>query len=142
MRRDGSVSRARWARQERGDVTRIAARAARGWDLAVRMALPDRLEGPDARFRARLAHQIRKDLWRDLRRLRGFAPIVEIAQGAGGLQVTAGGSLLAGPAPAGTTARIADLLADRHRQQRWLAFAARPEPGPRSANGAGHPRAL
>ncbi|MEM8740524.1 MAG: hypothetical protein AAGE13_03420 [Pseudomonadota bacterium] len=136
------MSRTRWVRRDIGGTTRIAAHSARGWDLTARGDLPETGAGSDPRFRARLAHQIRKDLWRLLRGLRGFAPMVEIEFDAGKLSATAGGSLLAGPAPAGTAAQIADLLADPQRQRRWLAFAARVGHAPPAADRVGHPHAL
>ena len=73
-----------------------------------------------------LAHEIRKDLWRALRGLRGFAPAIRVAEAAGGLRVRAGGRV-AGPLPprGATEAVIADLMADPARRRRWIAHSAR-----------------
>ena len=73
---------------------------------------------------ARLAMQIRQDLWRELRHLRGFSPAVEIVADEAGLTVCVGGRLLAGRAPSGTSARVAAMLDDPVRQARWQAWAA------------------
>lgn len=79
---------------------------------------------PDAR-RGRLAHQIRQDVWRALRQLRGFSPVVVVDRRAGRLHVAAGGRL-DGRAPPGTTARIAHVLEDGANRRRWIACAGRP----------------
>ena len=70
----------------------------------------------------RLAQQIRQDLWRVLRGLRGFSPVVEVSPTEAGLTVRAGGRLVA-PVPAGTAARIQDLLEDPARRARWVGWA-------------------
>ncbi|MBE3638043.1 hypothetical protein [Mangrovicoccus algicola] len=73
---------------------------------------------------AALAHEIRKDLWRMLQRLRGFSPVVVIRRDAAGLEVEAGGEMAAGmPLPPGVAERIAGMLADPHRRARWIAHA-------------------
>ncbi|WP_372833764.1 hypothetical protein [Puniceibacterium confluentis] len=71
----------------------------------------------------RLARQIRQDIWRELRHLRGFSPAVEIVHEGAGLKVRAGGSLMAGAAPAGTSAQLAALLNDPERRARWCHWA-------------------
>ena len=68
---------------------------------------------------ARLAHQIRQDLWRALQRVRGFSPVVQLEQVADGWRVTAGGRV-AGPVPAAVVARADAVLTDPLRQKRWL----------------------
>ncbi|AUJ63695.1 hypothetical protein B9057_04950 [Aestuarium zhoushanense] len=71
--------------------------------------------------RGRLATQIRQDLWRALKGLRGFSPVVEVRTQEGGLVVRAGGSV-AGPFPATSTQSvIADLLTDTTKRARWVA---------------------
>lgn len=67
----------------------------------------------------RLAHQIRQDLWRLLRQVRGFAPVVRLAPSASGWTVTAGGALVRQPAP-GLSGQIADLLHSPAHRRRWL----------------------
>jgi hypothetical protein len=99
----------------------VARRLPVRFDVAVSAAFPD------ARA-LRLAHQVRQDLWRTLRDIRGFAPVVEIASDGQGLRITAGGAV-AGPVPrAQTEARIATLLADPATRARWLAHARKDTP--------------
>lgn len=84
-----------------------------------------------ARFRAAVAHQVRQDLWRALRTVRGFAPEVTVAGAPGGLEVTAGGRLLSGDAARGrVAATAARLLADGALRRRWTAYALRRAGGP------------
>ena len=74
--------------------------------------------------RGRLARQIRQDLWRALRGLRGFSPVIQIDTGDHGLAITAGGRLLDGaPKPGGAEAKIAALLEDPAHLARWFAWA-------------------
>ncbi len=89
---------------------------------------------PSAR-RGRLAHQIRQDLWRRLRDLRGFAPVVEVT-GRGPLTVRAGGSV-AGRVPPGTEATIADMLTDPALRARWMSQAAPRATSPSPSEGEG-----
>ena len=71
--------------------------------------------------RGRLARQIRQDLWRALKGLRGFSPVIQIAAAETGLTVTAGGRL---PAKVpGVEASIHDLLQDPARRARWITWA-------------------
>jgi len=84
------------------------------WDVCATTELP--------RCHAlRLAHQIRQDLWRELRRLTGFAPAVEVRFGET-FEVRAGGRV-ARHIPPRTNERIADLLENPGNRRRWLAWA-------------------
>lgn len=76
---------------------------------------------PSAR-RGRLAQQVRQDLWRALRHLRGFSPVIVVSSTEGGLSLRAGGRAL-GPIPPGTEERIAALLTSPAHRARWLACA-------------------
>lgn len=69
----------------------------------------------------RLAHQIRQDLWRELRRIRGFAPAVQITFGET-YRVRAGGRI-ARHIPPRTDERIGRLLDNPGHRARWLAWA-------------------
>ena len=71
---------------------------------------------------ARLARQIRQDLWRELQSLRGFSPVVQILFTEGGLAVTAGGRVN-GQVPSDIVARIQALLDDPARRARWSVWA-------------------
>jgi hypothetical protein len=101
--------------------------------VTVARALPVRFDVaasatfPPARA-LRLAHQVRQDLWRALRDLRGFAPAVDVVPDGQGLRVTAGGAV-AGPTPRHhANARIAALLSDPAARARWLAHARKDTP--------------
>lgn len=72
--------------------------------------------------RGRLARAVRQDLWRRLRGLRGFAPVVEVVRAGDGLRLRAGGALR-GPARPGLEAEIAALLADPAARARWQGYA-------------------
>jgi len=69
----------------------------------------------------RLAHQIRQDLWRELQKVKGFAPAVEITLG-DSFRVRAGGRI-ARQVPPRTDERIARLLENPRHRARWLAWA-------------------
>jgi hypothetical protein len=70
-----------------------------------------------------VAHQIRQDVWRALRRLRGFSPVVRVGQTDDALSVEAGGRC-DGPVT-GVSDRIAAVLDHPANRQRWLAHAGR-----------------
>ena len=107
----------------------------RGWHvlregatLTLARHLPARFDiGAEATFppmdRLRLAHQVRQDMWRALRDLRGFSPVVQVTAQEGALLLRAGGRV-AGPAPKTVLeACIAALLADPEKRARWGRFA-------------------
>lgn len=71
----------------------------------------------------RLAHQVRQDLWRALQDMRGFTPVIEVREAAEGLIVKAGGQFSGVFPKASTEARIADVLADPAKRDRWNRFA-------------------
>lgn len=71
---------------------------------------------------ARLAHQIRQDIWRALQKVRGFSPVVEVAPADSQLVIRAGGQLC-GRAPKGLSAQISEVLEDPLNRARWLRFA-------------------
>ncbi|SLN47261.1 hypothetical protein [Roseisalinus antarcticus] len=75
----------------------------------------------------RVAHQVRQDVWRALRRVRGFSPVVHVQRLGGELRVVAGGQV-SGRVPPDASARIAAVLADRGNRARWVAHAGRGEP--------------
>lgn len=76
--------------------------------------------------RRRLAHQVRQDVWRALRDLRGFSPVVEVATEGQGLRLRAGGRVDGGHVDRATAeSRIADVLACPDRRARWRRHALR-----------------
>lgn len=70
----------------------------------------------------RLAHQVRQDMWRALRNLRGFSPVVRVSDGPDHMTITAGGRVT-GNAPAGTGALIAAVLEAPANRARWVRHA-------------------
>lgn len=72
--------------------------------------------------RTALAHEVRKDVWRLLKDLRGFAPAVEVSKTEDGLRVRAGGAVY-GPVPAVARARLSDLLNSPSHRARWCRHA-------------------
>lgn len=76
--------------------------------------------------RSVLAHEIRKDLWRLFRQVKGLTPVVEVTDVADGLRVRAGARIEAATrTPAVCSGRIADLLGDPAIRSRWIAHAGR-----------------
>lgn len=90
--------------------------------LPVAFDLDARGTFPPAR-KTRLAHQIRQDLWRMLRHIRGFSPVVRVEDDGAGLTVTAGGRIAGPCAKAQAEMRIAALLSCPRTRARWLAHA-------------------
>lgn len=71
----------------------------------------------------RLAHQIRQDVWRALRDLRGFAPAVRVTRRDGAMHVTAGGAV-AGRFPRHhAEAAIRAVLDCPANRARWQGYA-------------------
>jgi hypothetical protein len=115
------MGRGGWHILRDGDTVTVARRLPVRFDLRATAAFP-----PAARLR--LAHQVRQDLWRTLRDLRGFRPVVRVRTDAAGLCITAGGDV-AGPFPrAQAEARISALLHDPRTRARWLAHARKDIP--------------
>ena len=73
--------------------------------------------------KARLALQLRQDLWREMQSLRGFSPVIHISASKAGLLVKAGGQC--DVVPPGTARKIADLLNDPLKRVRWIKCATR-----------------
>lgn len=108
MRRD------RWhVIEEEGGALVLARRWPLRFDLAVSTRLPDG-------GRRWIAHQVRQDVWRALRGLRGFVPAVRVLRRAGGVCVTAGGEVEGRFDRGHAEACIADVLEDRTNRARWL----------------------
>lgn len=108
------MGRDRWHVIETQDGALIVARRwPMRFDLAVGTELPDA-------GRRWIAHQVRQDVWRALRRLRGFVPAVRVSRRAGGLDITAGGEVDGQFDRGQAEARIADILEDRDNRARWL----------------------
>jgi len=110
------MGRDRWHMIEEEGALTLARRLPVRLDLAAETVLAG------AVGRRRLAHLVRQDLWRALRDLRGFAPVVRVRRVAGGLHVVAGGAV-AGRVPPGAQAHIAGLLEDPRHRARWAGRA-------------------
>ncbi|EAQ02756.1 hypothetical protein OB2597_15280 [Pseudooceanicola batsensis HTCC2597] len=73
----------------------------------------------------RLAQQVRQDIWRALRNLRGFSPVVRVTDLGRVLRIEAGGRL-ADPRRAGGAGDVlAAVLSDPANHGRWLRHAER-----------------
>ena len=119
--RSGAGRRNSWCLMREGDVLTLSRRVPVRFDI---MASADIPAGGRKLSRARLAHQLRQDVWRCLRDLRGFWPAVRVEHGNDMLRVTVGGALEGARAPVTQAeARLADLLASPAHRARWLRHA-------------------
>lgn len=75
--------------------------------------------------RARLARQVRQDVWRALQQMRGFAPVVRIEQAGEGLRVTAGGAVAGRFDRSRAEEAVAGVLDCPRRRARWTRWAAK-----------------
>lgn len=110
--------RDRWHElREPGSYT-LARRLPVRFDVAVTTTLPKMRK-------ARLAQQVRQDLWRALQNVRGFSPVVRVVETDAGCEVTAGGSVDAKTFPrARMEAVLEEVLGDPRRRARWARWAA------------------
>ncbi len=97
----------------------LARHAPARFDVAAEAAVPG------AADLLRLAHQVRQDVWRAVRRLRGFSPVVEVTQTETMLHIRAGGRALPPVSPNAAQAIQAVLDCPKNRR-RWLEHARRP----------------
>jgi len=109
------MSGAGWHILRDGDTLTLARALPPRFDVAAETVLP--FARP-----ARLAHQIRQDMWRALQSVRGFSPVVRVEARDGEMFVRAGGRAAA-PVAASVRQRIEDVLEDRANRQRWLRHA-------------------
>lgn len=110
------MSRARWhIRREAGGVTLSRVCPAR-FDVAATTTLSQVRMVP-------LAHQIRQDVWRALRHVRGFSPAVRIEPVEAGLHVVAGGRLDHGGPHGAMIDAIRRVLDDPGNRTRWTRWA-------------------
>lgn len=66
-----------------------------------------------------LAQMVRQDMWRRLRGLRGFSPVVEVTRTPDGLRLRAGGTVAGRFPKPHAEAQIASLLHDPAYRARW-----------------------
>ncbi|EPX85160.1 hypothetical protein [Salipiger mucosus] len=112
MRRNG------WHTVWQGDTLVHARRWPARFDLAVEARLPA-VARPE-----RLARQVRQDVWRALRDLRGFAPCIEVAPQEEGVRLRAGGEAPARFDKATAETRIRAVLENGATRARWLRCAS------------------
>jgi len=111
------MARDQWHILREGGSLTMARRLPVRFDVAARTVLP-------GRSRLRMARQVRQDMWRLLRDLRGFSPVVRVRSTASGLAVTAGGRVEGRCARARVEAGIAAMLSDPARRARWSGWAS------------------
>lgn len=111
------MNRNRWHILREDGALTMARRVPVRFDLSASTYLP----GGD---KLRLARQVRQDMWRALRDLRGFAPAVRVEDCAQGLRVTAGGQVEGRLPRRQAEARIAALLACETMRARWIRWAS------------------
>lgn len=110
--------RNRWHIRTRADGAVILARR---WPIRQDVGAETHLPGGD---KLRLAHQIRQDVWRALQKVRGFSPIIIVADCMNGRHIWAGGQLdPACSAPANLALRLHEVLDDPERRARWVRWA-------------------
>jgi hypothetical protein len=112
------MTRNTWYNSVENDVLTHARRLPAQMDFGVSADLP--LQGAVSRLR--LAQQIRQDMWRLLRGLRGFSPVVQVSVAGGLVRVTAGGAV-EGALPGRTRDQLAALLGNPQKHARWLHHA-------------------
>ena len=109
------MPRSRWHILQDSDGLTLCRHVPPRFDFAVRTVLPGGRS-------ARLAHQIRQDLWRALRAVRGFSPVVRLDRSDHGWDVMAGGRS-AGPVPATVMVQAEAVLNDPRNRARWVRSA-------------------
>lgn len=111
------MSRTRWHILQDGDSYVLARHVPPRFDVMAQTLLPQAHPG-------RLARQIRQDMWRRLKHLRGFSPVVQLRAESGGIKVTAGGRVASAFGRDRVSQDIDDVLHDPRLRQRWLKWAA------------------
>lgn len=109
----------RWHILREGGVLTLSRQLPPRFDVMAETALPR--ANP-----RRLAYQVRQDMWRALRDVRGFSPVVQVDDGPGSMTIRAGGRVAGGVATAATDRianRISDVLEAPANRERWLRHA-------------------
>ncbi|WP_460274982.1 hypothetical protein [Celeribacter sp. ULVN23_4] len=104
--------------KEQGALT-LARRLPIRFDVAASVVI----EGGAGLRKSRVAAQVRQDMWRSLQNLRGFAPVVRVAERGNDLEITAGGSVAGRVPKSETEARIRAVLDNETHRARWVRFA-------------------
>jgi hypothetical protein len=114
------MTRSQWHISEADGALTLSRRLPAQFDVAVQTVISN---GAGLR-KARIAHQLRQDMWRALQNLRGFSPVVRVATNGSDLEITAGGTINGRFPKATTEARLAALLDDPNLRARWARYAA------------------
>ena len=107
------MAKSRWHILWDGQGVTLARRLPVRFDICVEITLPKA-------SKLYLAQQIRQDLWRRLKNLRGFAPVVRVVDCEHGLLVRAGGQVQGAIPRQRVEDDIRALLSDGRLQFRWL----------------------
>lgn len=103
-----------WIIEQTDDTVLVTRRKPVRWDVSASATFPKC-------HPLRLAHQIRQDMWRELKLIRGFCPAVEITLG-DEFTVRAGGRVQRHVHPKADE-WVERLLNDDSKRRRWLAYA-------------------
>lgn len=101
-----------WHLERGADRVLLARRWPARFDVAVTTDLPPLRLVP-------LVHMIRQDIWRALRGLRGFAPVVAARASRSGVCVTAGGQMAGPLARRAVEDRLRAVLGEAANRARW-----------------------
>lgn len=110
------MSRVRWHIVTEGDTLTLSRRLPARFDVAAQTRLPDA-------GRAKVAQQVRQDMWRALQDLRGFAPVVQVRREGNELVVVAGGEVAGVVARAHLEGLIQEVLDAPAKRARWVRHA-------------------
>jgi len=110
------MKRLRWHILRSDDAVTVSRTWPLRWDVAVETVVP-------AAARERIAHQVRQDMWRALRSVRGFAPIVKVVRSSDVLRVVAGGCIEGRFDRCKVESQIKAVLEQPQNRARWLRSA-------------------
>jgi hypothetical protein len=113
-----------WRIEESDGACLLAAGPARRFDIAAEAAWPASGD-PGPAFRRALARQVRQDVWRALRRLPGFRPVVEVRTCGGTVRLRAGGEVAGGRVPGNAATLVREVIECGPNRTRWIAEALR-----------------
>jgi len=107
----------KWHVQRSTDSVVISRAGRAHWDVWVDRLIPGKAP------KLRVAHQVRQDMWRALRRQRGFSPVVSVRWSHEGLAIRAGGAVAAPFCRKSLEIKISVVLDLPENRARWLQSA-------------------